>query len=87
MKNFNTIAQSILNNTCSGIFRLRNNEHIPSTELSINDCTITGYDYPYRLGHHGKTYTSTGLYYYGKESPFDVMEFIKDVETTNIQHY
>ena len=80
MRNFNTIALSVLGGRCSGVFRLRNHEHIPSTELVKNTCPITGYDYPYILGNSGKTYTSTGLYHYGKESPFDIVEFNKTAE-------
>jgi hypothetical protein len=43
-----------------------------------NKCPVTGYDYPYILKYSGKTYTSTGWYYYGKETPFDIVEFIKN---------
>ena len=78
MKNFQQIAKSILAGLYTGTFRLRNNELIPSSELQVNTCPILGYDYPYCLGSTGKTYTSTGIYYYGQTSPFDVMEFIKD---------
>lgn len=83
MKNFLQVVKSVLNGTCSGTFRLRNNEMIPSTDLRVNTCPILGYDYPYILGNNGKTYTSTGLYYYGQTTPFDIMEFIKDNNNNN----
>ena len=78
MRNFNQVAQLVLNGTYSGVFRLRNNEHVPSHELMQKKCPVTGYDYPYILKYSGKTYTSTGWYYYGKETPFDIVEFIKN---------
>lgn len=80
MKNFQQIANSVLNGVCSGLFRLRNNEIIPSSELSANNCPILGYDYPFILGSAGKTYTNAGDYYYGQTTPFDIVEFIKNVE-------
>lgn len=84
MKNFTSIACAIFDKKYSGVFRLRNNEHIPSSELRTNPCIITAYDYPYILGREGKTYSLTGLYFYGKESPFDIVEFIKDTNTETL---
>lgn len=80
MTNFLQIANAVLNGTTTGVFRLRNNELIPSSELRINLCPILGYDYPFILGNNEKTYTNTGIYYYGQSTPFDVVEFIKDIE-------
>lgn len=77
MKGFEQIATAVLDGATSGFFRLRNNEMIPSTELRPNTCPILGYDYPFILGNNGKTYTNSGLYYYGYNTPFDVVEFIK----------
>lgn len=80
MKNFDRIANDILAGVCCGVFKLRNKEQIHSNELSYNTCPIMGYDYPYVLGRNGKTYSLSGNYCYGKETPFDVVDFIKDKE-------
>lgn len=79
MKGFEQVANAILDGATQGYFRLRNNEQIPSDQLSRNKCPILGYDYPFILGTSGKTYTPSGLYYYGYTSPFDVVEFVKKV--------